>query len=245
MSRESFIRCICEQPAEDTTRLVFADWLDENGDPDRAEFIRVQCALHPYQAQREWLENMPVEQWKGDASVGELLHRLDPLVRRHTALCQQYLVDCKPWSEEFARGLWAEDWFQLCVPWYWGWSRGFVSDIHCGIRDFLKYAKQLFLLAPIDHVEIYDSIRGGTVFRGEGEGDLPKEVFAFLRRGTLVRDRYAGTHRAYETDKEVLTCPNHAERSKLMASIAKADVSQACIRWAREQADLPELYNSE
>jgi uncharacterized protein (TIGR02996 family) len=30
---------------EDTPRLAYADWLDENGDPDRAEFIRVQCRL--------------------------------------------------------------------------------------------------------------------------------------------------------------------------------------------------------
>lgn len=42
MSQKSFIACICEQPEDDTSRLVFADWLQENGDPDRAEFIRDQ-----------------------------------------------------------------------------------------------------------------------------------------------------------------------------------------------------------
>ncbi len=30
---------------DDTPRLVYADWLQENGDEPRAEFIRVQCAL--------------------------------------------------------------------------------------------------------------------------------------------------------------------------------------------------------
>src|SRR5262245_10720470 len=39
---EPFLRAICENPEDDTVRLVFADWLDENGDPDRAEFIRLQ-----------------------------------------------------------------------------------------------------------------------------------------------------------------------------------------------------------
>src|SRR5262249_45999206 len=29
----------------DTPRLVYADWLQENGDPDRAEFIRLQVQL--------------------------------------------------------------------------------------------------------------------------------------------------------------------------------------------------------
>ena len=36
---------IIAHPDEDTPRLVYADWLDEHGDPDRAAFIRVQCRL--------------------------------------------------------------------------------------------------------------------------------------------------------------------------------------------------------
>jgi uncharacterized protein (TIGR02996 family) len=39
---EPFLRAICDNPADDTVRLAFADWLDENGDPRRAEFIRCQ-----------------------------------------------------------------------------------------------------------------------------------------------------------------------------------------------------------
>ena len=36
---------ICENPEDDTVRLVYADWLQENGDEERAEFIRLQIAL--------------------------------------------------------------------------------------------------------------------------------------------------------------------------------------------------------
>jgi uncharacterized protein (TIGR02996 family) len=32
-------------PHSDGPRLIYADWLDDHGEPDRAEFIRVQCAL--------------------------------------------------------------------------------------------------------------------------------------------------------------------------------------------------------
>jgi uncharacterized protein (TIGR02996 family) len=39
----AFLRAICENPDEDTPRLVFADWLDEHDRPERAELIRVQC----------------------------------------------------------------------------------------------------------------------------------------------------------------------------------------------------------
>jgi uncharacterized protein (TIGR02996 family) len=39
--RETLLRAIAENPADDAPRLVYADWLDEHGDPDRAEFIRL------------------------------------------------------------------------------------------------------------------------------------------------------------------------------------------------------------
>src|SRR5690242_5076711 len=42
---EAFLQAICESPNDDVPRLVYADWLEENGGPDgadRAEFIRVQ-----------------------------------------------------------------------------------------------------------------------------------------------------------------------------------------------------------
>ncbi len=40
----AFLSRIREQPADDGPRLIFADWLDEQGD-SRGQFIRVQCAL--------------------------------------------------------------------------------------------------------------------------------------------------------------------------------------------------------
>jgi uncharacterized protein (TIGR02996 family) len=38
----SFLEAICANPDDDTTRLVYADWLDEHGHAPRAEFIRTQ-----------------------------------------------------------------------------------------------------------------------------------------------------------------------------------------------------------
>src|SRR5262245_62168156 len=42
--REVLWRAVIENPADDAPRLVLADWLDEQGDPDRAEFIRLAVA---------------------------------------------------------------------------------------------------------------------------------------------------------------------------------------------------------
>jgi uncharacterized protein (TIGR02996 family) len=44
-TRTAFVEAICENPADDAVRLVFADWLDDHGEPERAEFIRVQVEL--------------------------------------------------------------------------------------------------------------------------------------------------------------------------------------------------------
>ncbi|HJZ60212.1 MAG TPA: TIGR02996 domain-containing protein [Gemmataceae bacterium] len=74
---EPFLAAICATPDDDTARLVYADWLDEHGDPDRAEFIRLQIAEPERQTDRmtalwrengaDWLSELPrlrgVEWW--------------------------------------------------------------------------------------------------------------------------------------------------------------------------------------
>jgi uncharacterized protein (TIGR02996 family) len=48
MSRDlekGFLADVVENPGDDTPRLVFADWCEDNGQSDRAEFIRVQLEL--------------------------------------------------------------------------------------------------------------------------------------------------------------------------------------------------------
>jgi uncharacterized protein (TIGR02996 family) len=47
MSREqaALLQAVLQNPDDDLIRLVYADWLQENGDEDRAEFIRFQIRL--------------------------------------------------------------------------------------------------------------------------------------------------------------------------------------------------------
>lgn len=42
---EDFLHAVLAHPDEDAPRLIYADWLEEQGDTDRAEFIRIQCEL--------------------------------------------------------------------------------------------------------------------------------------------------------------------------------------------------------
>jgi uncharacterized protein (TIGR02996 family) len=41
----ALLKAVLAAPDDDLPRLVYADWLDENGDPSRAEFIRTQIEL--------------------------------------------------------------------------------------------------------------------------------------------------------------------------------------------------------
>ena len=48
MSRESedaLLQAVIDDPDDDGVRLVYADFLEEHGEPQRADFIRVQIEL--------------------------------------------------------------------------------------------------------------------------------------------------------------------------------------------------------
>jgi uncharacterized protein (TIGR02996 family) len=80
-SDEGFLQAILAAPDDDMVRLVYADWLEEHGDPARAEFIRVQIELarieeddprRPYLHYRERsLERDYHAQWRAQADCPE------------------------------------------------------------------------------------------------------------------------------------------------------------------------------
>src|SRR5947209_2410601 len=47
MNLDSFLCALREDPDDMGQRLVFADWLEDQGDADWAELIRLQCAALP------------------------------------------------------------------------------------------------------------------------------------------------------------------------------------------------------
>jgi uncharacterized protein (TIGR02996 family) len=45
LDESTFLAALAAQPDDTVTRLAFADWLDENDQPDKARFLRAECAL--------------------------------------------------------------------------------------------------------------------------------------------------------------------------------------------------------
>jgi uncharacterized protein (TIGR02996 family) len=64
--QDALLEAIFATPADDTPRLVYADWLDEHSEPEYAEFIRVQieCARQPSPSLRKPIERREREVWK-------------------------------------------------------------------------------------------------------------------------------------------------------------------------------------
>ena len=44
MTDDAFLAAILATPDDDSPRLIYADWLEERGDP-RGELLRVECRL--------------------------------------------------------------------------------------------------------------------------------------------------------------------------------------------------------
>jgi uncharacterized protein (TIGR02996 family) len=85
---ESFLHAIRESPEDDVPRLVLADWFEDNGDPDRAEFVRTQIRL------------------AGDLPAGERTALEDREKELRDANAARWLgpLASKPWSATFVRG---------------------------------------------------------------------------------------------------------------------------------------------
>ncbi len=76
-----FLDAIARKPADDADRLIYADWLEDNGDPNRAELIHLQCNL---ERGLDWNTLQPP-----DAA------RLEALRNREQELIEKMLAPCK------------------------------------------------------------------------------------------------------------------------------------------------------
>src|ERR1019366_6268609 len=124
--RKAFLGDIIENIDDDAPRLVFADWLADNGDPARAEFIRIQCRLA---AEVGW-----VRPWARYQSCGPLDPREAALIAEHGA----------EWRRE-APG-WVANRFNF--------FRGFVSRVEATARQWLEGTKGLYRRVPIEGLDL-------------------------------------------------------------------------------------------
>jgi len=129
---DALLAAIIADPDEDTPRLVYADWLDENGQEERAEFIRLQiarrCTMRDCSAKLfPFLVHYP-DEWTRFGREAELLAR-----------------NWDAWAEPFR-------------PWTHGslfFHRGFVEELTCGAAALVDNHLPLFQMkAPLSTIQI-------------------------------------------------------------------------------------------
>jgi uncharacterized protein (TIGR02996 family) len=142
----ALIQAILDDPDDDGVRLVYADWLEEHGQPERGEFIRVQCEL--------------ARRGEDDPRRNQLLQREDALLRRDRDewLAPLRAVLDRPHSR-LAR-LWRSVAGRTPRHWeHWPWERrygvhfrrGFTEDLFFAANEFASLAPALFVAAPVLH----------------------------------------------------------------------------------------------
>ena len=150
---DAFLEAILDAPDDDAPRLLYADWLDEHGNADRAEFIRVQCAA----------ERLP----QADPRRRPLMERARVLLRARQREWDRPLLDaagCRPPSRRWMA--WLLDLprpKRTYPPLYdWTYRRGFIDSIDVAMRAFLDRADAFFRTAPLREV-VFESGAAASV----------------------------------------------------------------------------------
>jgi uncharacterized protein (TIGR02996 family) len=210
---ESLIRSVLANPVDDAPRLVYADWLEEHGRPEDAEFIRVQIEL-------------------ARLGFGGAFH-VDSEGRRQqtsdqVALLQERQIDL--WMGGFGRPEVPEEmsnWPMSIHPMrsqHLLLRRGFVDRVVSFAGIYMEVAPMLFARQPVTHVRIvglqlyeFDDGFMWTLESAEGLGGVPEELWPYLSQ----RD-----------GDEIVYYSTNAE--------ADAALSWACVRYGRAEAGLGE-----
>jgi uncharacterized protein (TIGR02996 family) len=130
---EAFIRAIREAPNDDAPRLIYADWLEEHGQADRAEFIRLQCGCS------QMLVTRP-ERSTLKASAESLLRRN---WQEWVAPLGQIVG---PWRDRYGEGWMQEQYHPDGLEKF---KRGFVESLSLNAVDFLRHVRELQRLTPL------------------------------------------------------------------------------------------------
>jgi uncharacterized protein (TIGR02996 family) len=124
---EAFLQRIRAYPDDDAPRLIYADWLEERGDP-RGEFIRVQLAL----ARQDDDGGHPRE-------VAEVRSRWE---RRERDLLEAHRETWTAPLQGLATGA--------------KFRRGFIEEVNVTARQLVERAHELFAIGPIRHLRLLD-----------------------------------------------------------------------------------------
>jgi uncharacterized protein (TIGR02996 family) len=159
---DPFLRAVIAAPDDDLPRRIYADWLDERGQSERAEFIRVQVELAKYPENAHAAAD-PVFAQSGRVIDGRNRNvcpigaecSLCPLRRRERALLEGHggspggrMTNWGEWLDiELLRHICrvrARPWRETVT-----FRRGFIAEITCPWADWIAHADAILAACPI------------------------------------------------------------------------------------------------
>jgi uncharacterized protein (TIGR02996 family) len=168
--REALLQTILDNPDDDLPRLIFADWLEETGEPSnvaRAEFIRLQCKIGiPHWTYAKWLQergddfwwnyclhNWSAVHWKTEE---ELTRSKNP-----DKVCDQLIRSFKMIVE------YGRSWTPDSQHHLGHWVRGFLyfTTIY-PLTDLPEEWIAFFSEHPIEYLYVFGDFKGGRIRRG-------------------------------------------------------------------------------
>jgi len=237
MTTHPLLSAILASPHDDLPRLIYADWLDENSESERAEFIRTQIA-----------KGFQCDNCMGDYAVGQLCP-----YDNGSLLCPS----CDDLQNE--SGLPASLFGEGKVL----YRRGFPEEIQCTMREWCgPIPCNICCRWNLDLIELYGSshvIRPNkNCFHCKGDGRFAGIAKAVCEAWPVTRvvlvDRepiidgaaywYENEHSRHSSSvpKALFDC-NRIEMCKLHGSTKQAlsALSHAALNYGRRLAGLPEL----
>jgi uncharacterized protein (TIGR02996 family) len=242
MTNPDLLRAVLERPDDDSVRLVYADWLDDAGEAERGEFVRVQVELSsmghdPHSCEREPCPDCPrdIDRWDAlrlrerellKANFWKWTEGLpEALLTRQCPCCAEGVADWETGVIECRR---CESTGVIDDDEKVEFSRGFVSAVTLSAADFLAHAAAIFACQPVERVTLADK-RPDEVSLGlrwwinsadpnSAEPDvIPEELFDLL-------PAIDGTRLIYRTEQAALDA-----------------LSAACVLHGRRLCKLPDL----
>jgi uncharacterized protein (TIGR02996 family) len=225
----NMLRAVIANPGDDLPRLHYADICEAGGDYDRAEFIRCQ---------------IEIERLYPESKSATVCHRREALRRR-----ERELLDA-PWPPVDGRTQ-ESRWVVETGSWWhdaegWTFSRGFVETITTTLADWLAHGPAIVRAAPVASVTLSDRRpreyrpgyylmwwEGPATMEGiesdspHGQSPwLPPGLFRHLVRGIENHNQNGQRERRY-----------FSEVGGGHEAAAIADLSAACLSWAKAEAD--------
>jgi uncharacterized protein (TIGR02996 family) len=213
---DAFLADVLAEPSDDAPRLIYADWLEDAGDPDRAEFIRLQC--------------------EQPAAVRERCYCRDSFDPTACARCRRVARLLRRQQELLAHRA-ARDWTPSALrPFSVAFRRGFVESVTLTADNFLEHASALFAGAPLLEVVLVDrspiprpDLDAWLWLAGESWHWPPHRL------------REPAAHQVPLPLYQRLRGPHGWTNYFPTREGARAALSRACVVWGRERAGLPTL----